>query len=185
LTDTYYTRQVDQQTGALGPDVQTFSWENGSDGFDQVTFTPAALIDFNVPNDFNYGINSLNVYPLSGGSTPIFSCTASMLQACGYGISENVDPSGNYIFFQTDLNVTEVTRLELAEKQIVDTGNSFPDLVQVFSPDDKLIYATNSNSTGTIPIYVFDAATGAVTYNGGEITVAPPPFYGAVPAVLK
>jgi hypothetical protein len=185
LTVTYYTRQVDQQTGALGPDVQTFSWTNGADGFDQVTFTPTALIDFNVPNNFNYGINSLDVYPLSGGTTPIFSCTAEMLRACGYGLSENVDPSGNYILFRSDLEVTEVTKLELAKKQIVDTGNSFPDLLQVFSPDDKLIYAANDNSLGTIPIYVFDAATGAVSYNGGEITVEPPPIYNVVPAVLK
>lgn len=182
---TYYTRQVDQTTGALGPDVQTFAWLNGDQGFDYVNFTPSALLDFEIPNDYQQGINALNVYPLTGGTTPIFSCTAAMLQTCGYGISDAVDPSGNYIFFQISLGSTQITKLDLAAQEIVPTGSSFPEVVQIFSPDDTLIYMRDQNANGIIPIYVFDAATGSVNYNGGEITVQPLPFYTIVPAVLR
>jgi hypothetical protein len=181
---TYYTRQVDQKTGALGPDVETFSWSNGDDGFDYVHFSPIALMDYEIPNDYQQGINSLNVYPLNGGS-PIFSCTASMLQVCGNGISATVDPSGNYIFFQTGIYATEITKLDLANQQVVPTGSSFPDAVQVFSPDDKLIYSTDQNANGIIHIYTFDAAAGSAKYNGGEITVGPLPFYSVVPTLRK
>jgi hypothetical protein len=178
---TYYARNVNQQNGGLGPDVQTFTWSNGSLGFDLVNFTPNLLIDFNVPNEINQGINSVNVYPLSGGSTPIFSCTAAMLEACGYGSYVNVDPSGKFIFIRTSQTNTQITKLEYAAKKIVDTGNYIPDQIVTFSPDGTVVYAQELDPS-ILPIYFFNSATGAVSTTGSAINVTPLYFF-IVPAV--
>jgi hypothetical protein len=184
VTETYYTRQVNQQTGALGPDVQIFTWQNGSQGSVYVNITPPALFDFNIPNDFNKGISSLSVYPPTGGTTPLFTCTAAMLEACGYAVSDAVDPLGNYVFFQVGTNNTQITKVDLPASQIVNTGYFIPDLVMSFSPDGTLIYTHDVNVTNSwiIPIYLFNPATGAVT-EGGKISLPPPFFFTVVPAV--
>jgi hypothetical protein len=58
---------------------------------------------------------------LTGGTTPRFTCAASDLEACGYGTYDWVDGSGNYIFIQISPTTTQITKLELQQKRIVDT----------------------------------------------------------------
>jgi len=171
VSATYYALPVDQTAGALGPGQQTISWIDGSQGADYVNITNRAILYFSIPNSINVGISSLSVYPLSGGTSPLFTCTASMLEACGYALNDTVDRSGNYVFFQISNDATQIAKLELAAKKVVDTGNYVPGIVLGFSPDNALVYTENAdlNNPYFLPIYVFDPATGGVAYNGGQI----------------
>jgi hypothetical protein len=171
---TYYSRPVNQNNGALGPQTQILTWSNTNEGVDLVNITPSAALLFNIPNDYNYGISSLTVYPLSGGS-PLFTCTAEMLEACGYATWDTVDPSGKYVLFQISEDSTEITKLELAQKKVVDTGNYVDGFVMGISADDLLIYTQDQELKTLLPIYVFDPATGGVTYNGAQISTQYPP----------
>ena len=94
-----------------------------------------------------------------------------MLEACGYALNDTVDRSGNYVFFQISNDATQIAKLELAAKKVVDTGNYVPGIVLGFSPDNALVYTENAdlNNPYFLPIYVFDPATGGVAYNGGQI----------------
>jgi hypothetical protein len=184
----YYTLPVNQATGSLSAGTEIFSWGISTGlGFDRVDFTPKNLIDFSVPNDYDIGINSVNVYPLSGGPTPLFTCDASMLEACGYGLDMQVDPLGKFIFLQTSADNTQETRLESGAKRIVSTPYYLPYTLQTFSPDDTLIYArpNSSNPPFFYPIYTFDSLTGAL----GTTTIAEiytqQPFSTLVPALRK
>jgi hypothetical protein len=184
----YYTLPVNQATGSLSAGTEIFSWGISTGlGFDRVDFTPKNLIDFSVPNDYDIGINSVNVYPLSGGPTPLFTCDASMLEACGYGLDMQVDPLGKFIFLQTSADNTQETRLESGAKRIVSTPYYLPYTLQTFSPDDTLIYArpNSSNPPFIYPIYTFDSLTGAL----GTTTIAEiytqQPFSTLVPALRK
>jgi hypothetical protein len=185
ISATYYTRTVNLQTGALGPDSETFTWNNATQGFDQVYFTRNVLIDFDVPNNYDHGINSVNVYSLSGSK--IFSCNAAMLEACGYGISATVDPTGNFIFIQLSQQATQVTRLELGAKQIVGTGSGVSGPVIAFSPDDSLVYTEipNASNPYIVPIYVFDPATGTTSTNPGAQIEVRETFFILATAVRK
>ncbi len=166
---TYFARNVNPTTGALGPDKQIFDWADGNEGVDVVSFTPTSLIYFSIPDNYSQGMNSVNVYSLQGA--PQFSCTASMLEACGYGLWNSLDRTGRFDFIQVSSDSTQITRIEPAAKKIVDTGNYVQGTVQAFAPDDVLIYTSNPNSSNPwlYPIYVFDPTTGTVTYTGGEI----------------
>jgi hypothetical protein len=183
----YYARTVNQETGALGPDVEVFSWGiSTGGGYDVVDFTPESLIDFHVPNDYQLGMNSVNVYRLSGGNAPIFSCDVSMLEACGYGTSIKVDPSGADIFIQIAPDTTQITRLELGAKKIVATAYYVPPVI-AFSPDDKLVYTQNYGilSPNVLPIYTLDRATGAVTTTLYAQIYVQQQFFTLVPSVRQ
>ncbi len=162
----YYKRTVNQSTGAISQEKQIFSWADGNQGADVVNITPTALIYFSIPS---FGaMSSVNVYSLNG--TQLFSCTASMLEACGYGVWNATDPTGKFDLIMLSQGVTEITRIELGAKKIVDTNFFVPGNFLGFAPDDALVYTQNIESDWLYPIYVFDPATGALTYMGGEIT---------------
>ena len=168
----YYARPVNQTTGAVGAEKQVLYWDNGSNtSTNLVNITPSTVVYFSLPNDFTYGYGELFAYPLSGGTNPLVSCTASMLEACGYATWETVDPSGNYVFFEISSNATQVTRLEPGQKKIADTGNYVNGHVWAFSPDDVLIYTEDEDlfNPWVYSIYVFDPATGGVSYTGAQI----------------
>lgn len=166
---TYFSRSLNQTTGALGNDHEIFDWADGNFGTDVVNFTPSSLIYFSVPNNDSQGMSSVNVYSLQGSLQ--FSCTASMLEACGYGIGNTVDRTGKFDFIQISSDSTQITRLEPSAKKIVDTGNYIQGNFQAFAPDDALIYTYDPNSSNPwlFPIYVFNSTTGSVAYTGGEI----------------
>jgi hypothetical protein len=169
LSANYYERPVNPTTGALGQEKQIFSWADGNEGQDVVNITPNSIVYFSIPNATSYGTNSVNVYSLSGAAE--FSCTGAMLEACGYGTWNYVDPLGKFDLVEIAPDVSEVTKIETAAKKLADTKNYVQGAFLGFSPDDALIYTQQENQTNPwlYPIYVFDPDTGAVTYTGGEI----------------
>lgn len=169
---TYYQRTLNAQTGALGPDVQIYSWVSGMTGGESVQFIGGLMYDFVVPNTFQQGINQVNIYPaIANTHQPVVQCTAQMLEACGYATSGKVHPSGKYLFMQISPDTFQIDRVELGQKKIVDTGSYL--LLQwlsQFSPDGSLIYGIDSSGS-FIQVYGFDGRTAVVT-TGGTIPLA-------------
>jgi hypothetical protein len=109
-TITYNQRILNSQTGALGPDVQIYSWTNGNEGYEGVQFVGNLMFDFVTPNGFQQGVKSVNIHPLlPHTSQPLMQCTASMLEACGYagGVAH---PSGKYIFMGITSDTVQIER---------------------------------------------------------------------------
>jgi hypothetical protein len=168
---TYYSRTVNPETGTLGPNVKFFAWGDWVSS-DQVLLTNNLIIDLSRPGQAPQP-QSINIYPLAPNpTTPEIACNTAMLAACGSAQSMAIDPSGQYLFLSpnypslTSDNVTHIARIDLATKQIVDTGHSIPGSPQIFfSGDGLLAYAVTLNYVGnsTIQIYKFDGADGAVT----------------------
>jgi hypothetical protein len=166
-TGTYYKRTLNSQTGALGPDVQIYSWSVGHEG---VSFVHNLMFDFAQPNDFQQGIDYVNIDPVKPNTTPVVHCTANMLEACG-NAGGVVHPSGRYLFMQISQDTTQIDRVELGQHKIVDTGNYIPYQFGRFSPDGDLVYAILNQSPGyLIEIYGFNATSSAVR-PGGAIYV--------------
>lgn len=168
----YYTRRVNQQTGALGPDAATVTGGGANIQSWEVAITPSSILETYSPG-FCCDNDEVSVFPLSGGTNPVFTCTTSMLAACGDG-ADAVDRSGKYVFLGTPSGDV-VTLLDLAEKKLIKTDHWLTDSIKAISLDDKLVYGWQDES-GTVPIYVFDPANGSVSYNGGGISVANPNF---------
>jgi len=178
-TGYYYTRWLNQKTGALGPDLSTFAAGGGNGSFSWVNLTPKVILNYYVSAD--YAENTLDVYPLTGGTTPLFSCTADMFADCG----DSVEPSGNYISFYGLSGGTDIAKLDLPAQEIVSTGSSLGDGILAFSPDSTLIYTEHSfTSPFILPIYTFDLATG-VANAGGQIVVEKSQDVVVVPAITK
>jgi hypothetical protein len=169
LSANYYRRLVNTTTGALGPDNYFFSWADGNQGQDVVTITPNALVYFSIPSNETYGVSSVSLYSLS--SNQQFSCTDAMLQACGYGLWNFVDPAGKFDLIEVAPDLTEITKIEPSSKKLANTNNYVQGYFLGFSPDDALIYTQQANQSAPwlYPIYLFNPTTGAVTYTGGEI----------------
>ncbi len=166
----YYVRDIDRSTGKLGPNREIFAWDvNQGDEGDAVSFTKKSMIDFH--NAAGGPENAVNVYPPNGGSKPLFSCTVTMLQACGYASSAYADPLGKYLFLQISNDVAQIAKIDMTAKTIVDTGNFVPQQMTEMSPDRILLYTRSQDNPNVIPIYVFDPQTGAVQ-QGGTIYVS-------------
>jgi hypothetical protein len=106
------------------------------------------MFDFVNPNNYRQGINSVNsvnIYPRKPNTTkPLLQCTASMLQACGYA-GGFAHPSGKYIFMEISQDTTQIDKVELGAKKIVDTSHYIPyRFFGVFSPDGTIAYADYS-----------------------------------------
>jgi hypothetical protein len=130
-------------------------------------------VDLQSPNDWQKGVNSVNIYPLVPNTSKLLlQCTAQMLEACGYASSYVVHPSGKYIFTAISGDVSQIDKIELSQKKIVDTGNYIPYLFGQFSPDGTLVYGIyNPGTEYYIEIFGFNAATSAVTTSGYYIYV--------------
>jgi hypothetical protein len=166
----YNERAVDLQTGALGPDVEIYSWGSTSGGYQSVQFVGNYVFDFETPNNYQTGLNSVNIFPLvPDTTTPLVQCTASMLESCGYakGVAH---PSGRYIFMGDTEGFCEIDRVELEAKKILDTGNYIPSgfggtpFYSQFGADGTIAYAYGSNNS--IQIYGFNVETSEVTPGG-------------------
>ena len=164
---TYNERIVNLTNGALGDDVEVYSWQNGDTGYESVQFVADRMFDFVVPFDYAQGYDSVNIYPIvPSTSTPLLTCGAQMLEACGYA-SGIAHPSGKYVFMAIASDVTQIDKVELPQKKIVDSSNYVPYTVTQFSPDGTLVYGvTSENSTYQLMIYGFDVATSEVTPGG-------------------
>lgn len=168
---TYNERTVDLTTGALGSDVEVYGWQNGTEGFEYVQFVAGRMFDFVTPFNYALGYDSVNIYPVEPStSTPLVACTAQMLEACG-SATGSAHPSGKYVFMAIAPDSTQIDKVEVAQKKIVDSSNYIPAQVAQFSPDGTLVYGLQSESSGyLIPIYGFNVATSEVT-TGGAIGV--------------
>ena len=176
---TYYYRTVDPNTGALGPDTEFFYWSDWMSS-DQVLLTNNLIIDLSRPYNMQQ-YQTVKVFRVINNGSPLINCTATMLAACNTTGNIAVDPSGQYVFL-TPSNVTQVARIDLTNKQIVDTGNSIPGTPQLFfSQDGRLVYALTNNYNGTsaVQIYRFDKQTGALTA-GTQISLST--VWGLTPA---
>jgi hypothetical protein len=167
---TYYERSIYPQTGSLSPEVRVYNWNNGSAGYDNVTFLNNEIFDFSIPNPNTQGTNSLSIYPaVPYSTTPLVKCTASMLQACGNSIGASVHPSGRYVFFVINYYTDEIAKLDIPSGRLLDTSHYIPDQVAKFSPDGSIVYALSVGSiTYDVEIFGFDPATADVT-TGGSI----------------
>ena len=165
----YYSRTVDPSTGAVGPDKFLVSGDGAFEVGNVVNITPTSIVDF-AWWDYAQGYNSIIVYGLNGGP-PLFTCNAAALEACGYAFTSAVDPSGQWLFLQTSADSTQVTRIDFAGKQIVNTDYYLEGVVQGFSPDNSFIYTqdTSFSDPWMYDVYTFDPKTGAVQYTGGQI----------------
>jgi hypothetical protein len=176
---TNYYRTVNPQTGQLGPDVQIFTFNDYGDSADEVRIGTRTI------NDLHTVVSqtSMLVYPLtSNPKAPLIHCTSAMLTACGSATAYWQDRTGMYLLFQLSGGF-DVGKIDLASKQIVGTGNSFPaDQTPIFSLDDSIMYGVvyAFNSTSTIQVYGFDANTGNLT-TGGQASVAAT-LWNVVPA---
>jgi hypothetical protein len=165
--------------------VQFFSVSDaiGSNA-DEVTLTPDTIIDFQ--QQFSPFQESLVVYPLERNpKTPLIDCTSAMLAACGEAGSYLADPSGQFLLMELDSN-SEIVKVDLVNRQIVDTGSTIPITQQpFFSPDDRFLYGITYIQGGdsTIQIYGFDRETGVLT-TGGQLSVAPT-LWNVFPAVRR
>jgi hypothetical protein len=164
---TYNERTVNLTNGGLGDDVEVYSWQNGDGGGELVQFVAGRLFDFVEPNPYQPGAESVNIYPVvPSTSTPLLTCTADMLEACGYSVGL-AHPSGKYVFMDIASDVTQIDKVELSQKKIIDTSNYVPYRVTQFSPDGTLVYGvTSQNSTYQLMIYGFNVATSEVTPGG-------------------
>jgi hypothetical protein len=182
-----YTQQVDPQTGGLGPAVLNLT-RNESDSSDGIVYTPKSILDFNVDFAGPPGSNSLSVYRLSEGSTPLFACTASMLEACGFALTAIPDLSGNFVFLNLSDSDTQIAQVNLSTKTITDTGYSVLGSRQYFDPDDLLVYSEVSDACTTncpIYIYTFDNSSGVVITQPGSIINASTYPSSLVPAIRR
>jgi hypothetical protein len=164
---TYNERTVNLTNGGLGDDVEVYSWQNGDGGGELVQFVAGRLFDFVEPNPYQPGAESVNIYPVvPSTSTPLLTCTAEMLEACrsSAGLAH---PSGKYVFMAIASDLTQIDKVELSQKKIVDSSNYVPYRVTQFSPDGTLVYGVlNENSSSLLMIYGFDVATSEVTPGG-------------------
>ena len=140
------------------------------------------MFDMVEPNDFQPGINSVDVSPrVPNTSHPILQCTAAMLESCGYSTGR-VHPSGKYLFMQISSSTYQIDKVELSQKKIVDTGNYIVlDWLGQFSPDGTLVYgATNGSGSGYfVEIYGFNIATSTPSTGGGIWIPGSAPFFAA------
>ena len=166
----YYSRTVDQNTGGVGPDKFLVSGDGAFEVGNVVNITPTAIVDF-FWWDYARAATQSMFTGLNGGSKPLFTCNADVLEACGYAFNATVDPSGQWLFLQTSADSTQVMRIDLAGKQIVNTEYYLEGVVNGFSPDNAFIYTqdTSFSDPWIYDVYTFDPKTGAVQYTGGEI----------------
>ena len=76
----------------------------------------------------------------------------------------------------------ENVKVDLASKQIVDTGNSM-NLPPNFSPDDSILYGAAYGTNSYVQIYGFNSNTGGLT-TGSQIAVAST-LWNIFPALRK
>ena len=179
----YYSyHPINTTTGQLSPDVGTIFTASNYTGLDEQYFTTNYIL--NLDNQ-NSGPSVLNVYPnVKNPQQPLFTCTQSMLNACGTAYNYWLSVDEQYVFLPETGDIA-IGRIEGSTNQIVETGTiPAPNYVYLFpfGPDNRLIYADEGG--GLIQIYLFNSVQGTVT-NGGTITFNPAESYSLYPAIRR
>ncbi len=175
----YSARSVNTSTGQLGPDVGTIFAPSNFDGVDETYFTQNLILDLH--NDGGGPPSVLNVYPLQKNPQPLFSCTQSMLNACGAAFHYWISVDQKYVFLPESSD-TVIGQIDVASKQIVQTDSIPANPTLYFSPEDRLIYGVTGQ--GVVQVYQFNPANGTVV-PGGSTTFNSPEGYELFPAVRQ
>jgi hypothetical protein len=176
---TYFYSDVNSQTGELGPAVQIFKFNDNDGGTsaDEVLLSPRTLNNLHTVNSQT----SIRIYPLEADAdNPVINCTSTMLPACSQAGQFWQDIAGQYLVLATNPNF-EIVKVELQQKQIVDTGSSVSGQ-PYFSLDDLMIYGVDyqPGNNSTVQIYGFNPSNGAVTI--GEQLTFPATLWNVFPA---
>jgi len=84
---------------------------------------------------------------------------------------EKLAEVGRFDLIEVAPDLTVITKIDAANKRLVDTSNYVSGQFLAFAPDDALIYTQQENQANPwlYPIYAFNPSTGGVTYTGGQI----------------
>lgn len=177
----YSLHPVNSTTGQTGPDVGTIFAPSNFDGIDEQYFTEKYIL--NLHNDGNGLPSVLNVYPaVKNPQQPLFTCTQSMLNACGAAYNFWISVDQNYVFLPETADVA-IGQIDSTNKQIVQTSSIPGSVYLYFSPEGKAIYAVDSTN-GLVQVYLFNASNGTVTA-GGSTTFDGSGGYEMTPAVRQ
>jgi hypothetical protein len=164
----YRQRAINLSSGTLGVDTQLLIVGN-----EQEVAIGKVIVDQYQSDNSQYQ-SYLDIFPTTPNVTePLIHCTFTMLQFCATATNVQLHPSGRYLFL-TDPTTGEIhiAAIDLASKQISDTGNSIPKTWQtpglVFSPDRKIIYAELATDK-SVHFYQFDVSSGALAERGTPI----------------
>ncbi len=167
----YYT--VDQQTGHLGP-LKTLLYGGGScSGPTAIALTD--LLTASSSSCCGQGTGALGVYRT--GTQKAIQCGPQNVAFCGDEVARlNLDPASQNVFFgDIDTGLTDVGHLDFTTLQLTDTGSTIAGTPPLyFSPDSRLVYASNASDIG---IYAFQPSTGKLGSNttlpdGGNVGIA-------------
>lgn len=176
---TYLYSDVNSQSGELGPAVQIFKFNDNDGG----TSADEVLLSLRTLNNLHTvdSQTSMRIYPLEGGAdNPVINCTSTMLPACSQAGQFWQDTTGQYLVLATSPDF-EIVKVELQQKQIVDTGSSVSGQ-PYFSLDDLMVYGVDyqPGNNSTVQIYGFNPSNGAVTT--GEQLTFPATLWNVFPA---
>jgi hypothetical protein len=167
----YYA--VNQTTGQLGP-LKALLFANGSCS-GPIAIALTDQLTANSASCCGRGSGFLSVYRT--GTQKIIQCGPQNVSLCGDEVAQmNLDPASQNVFFgDADTGLTDVEHLDFTNSQLVDTGSSIAGTPPLyFSPDSRLVYASNPSDIG---IYAMQSNTGKLGANttlpdGGNVSIA-------------
>lgn len=167
----YYT--VNQQTGHLGPLTGLLSANGSCSGATLIALTDQ-LTAYST-SCCGQGSGYLNVSRT--GTQQAINCNSQNPTFCGDEVGGvNLDPASQNVFFgDFDTGLTDVGHLDFVTSQIIATGSTIAGTPPLyFSPDSRLVYASNASDIG---IYALQSSTGKLGSNttlpnSGNVTVA-------------
>ena len=99
------------------------------------------------------------------GTQQAIKCNSQNLTFCGDEVARlNLDPASRNLFFgDADTGLTDVGHLDFVSSQLIDTGSTIAGTPPLyFSPDSRLVYASNASDIG---IYALQSSTGKLGSN--------------------
>jgi hypothetical protein len=155
----YYT--VNQQTGHLGPLTGLLSANGSCSGPTSIALTDQ-LTSYS-SSCCGQGSGYLSVHRI--GTNQTINCGPQNVTFCGDEVGHlNLDPASQNVFFgDLDTGLTELGHLNFTTSQILATGSTIAGNPQLyFSPDSRLVYASNTSDIG---IYALQSSTGTLGAN--------------------
>jgi hypothetical protein len=167
----YYT--VNQQTGQLGPLTGLLSGGSSCSGPTAIALTDLLTGDASSCCGTGSGYLAVN----RTGTQQTVNCNRQNLTFCGDIVARLfLDPASENVFFgDADRGVTAVGHLDFTTSQLIDTGSTIAGTPPLyFSPDSRLMYASNASDIG---IYALQSSTGKLVANttlpdGGNVGIA-------------
>ena len=178
----YSYHPINETTGQLGSDVGTYFEASNFNGLDQQYFTTNYILNLHggpaIPLRLNVFLNKKNPRP------PAFTCTQSMLDACGNAFSFWISTDEHYVFLpDSATNETVIGYVDGSAKQISQTGSISGLPFLYISPDNQLLCGVD-NSGNVVQVYTFNASSGTAT-PGGSVSFNSSNGYGLFPALRQ